>query len=550
MAHEPLYPGFQNPLLGAPRRDLPKHVAIVGAGTIGPDIGYYFKQAVPGLTLTVIDVRQEALDGVVPRFQGYAQKAVARGKMKEEQAATVADGVVTSTDYAALASADLVIEAATENIELKKKIFSMIEEQVSDQTVICSNTSSIPASWLFSHLAHPERTTIAHFFGPAWRNPAVEVIAWEKGSRETVDYLRWLFAATGKVPLVTADVVLFMLDRIFVNWCNEAVHLFSSAGATSKQIDAVAEEFVAAGPFFVQNLTNGNLINYECGERQMPESPAYAPPNVILSVDRWLVNRPGTPVEVPEEMRQAVRDRLLGILFSQALDIVARGIGTPEDLHQGSLLALGFKQTPSNLLRDLGKDEVARILERLVAERPGLPGPDRMDAYETASDFNRFLLVDRMDGVVVITIRRPAQLNALTEEMTAEILGVVQQYEERSGRPGVRHHRLRSQGLLRRRRRGTFRRHARGRRGVGAVRPGLLRPAGAPGRHDQAGGGRRQWSGAWAAASSSPCAATTAWLPPRRSSSCPRSPWASSPASAAWSCPTASGRSTPRRSRT
>ena len=366
----------------------------------------------------------------MPRYQGYAQKAVTRGKMKEEQAAAVLEGIVTSMDYDALASADLVVEAATENIGLKQKIFAMIEERVSPEAIICSNTSSLPASRLFGELQRPERSGIAHFFAPAWRNPAVEVITWEKGSRETVDYLRWLFAATGKVPFVNADSMLFMLDRIFVDWTNEAVRLLSSAGATAKQIDSVAEEFVHAGPFFVLNLTNGNPINHELGLLQREESEAYAPPGLLLSVERWAVNRPGTAVDVPDGLRRAVRDRLLGTIWGQTLDMVARGIGTPEDLHQGSLLALGFKTTPSDLMRDMGRAQVARVLERLAAERPGLPGPELLDRFEEASEFNRFLLVDRLDDVVVITLRRPAQLNALTEEMTDEILAVIERYED------------------------------------------------------------------------------------------------------------------------
>ncbi|GAB4264414.1 MAG: 3-hydroxyacyl-CoA dehydrogenase/enoyl-CoA hydratase family protein [Thermoleophilia bacterium] len=430
MSTNPLYPGFRNPLLGAPRTDLPRHVAIIGAGTIGPDIGYYFKTAVPDLKLTLIDIREEALAGVLPRYQGYAEKGIKRGKMTPEKAAKVLEGIVTTSDYDALADADLVIEAATEDVPLKKKIFAMVEERVRPEAIVCSNTSSIPASWLFDEMRLPGRTAITHFFAPAWRNPAVEVIAWAGGDREVVDYLRWLFAATGKVPLVTDDVIAFMLDRIFDNWSNEAATLLQRGDVTAKQVDTVAEEFVHAGPFFVLNMANGNPITYECNTRQMAESPAYKPTELLLSVNRWEVNKPGTPVEVPEEVRGAVRDRLLGILCSQCLDIVARDIGAPEDLHLGALLALGFKQSPLDLMTQAGKDEVARVLGRLAEERPGLPGLELIDYYEAATTFNRFVLVDRLDDVVVVTIRRPAQLNALSDAVNNEILGVLRAYEE------------------------------------------------------------------------------------------------------------------------
>ena len=430
MTGRELYPGFRNPLLGSPSKDLPRHVAVVGAGTIGPDIGYYMKTALPDITLTIIDISEEALEGVLPRFEGYSQKGVKRGKITAEKAERVLANVVTSSDYDALKDADLVIEAATENIPLKKKIFAMIEERVSDETIITSNTSSIPASWLFDEMRRPDRTTITHFFAPAWRNPAVEVITWSGGARETVDYLRWLFAVTGKAPLVTADAIAFMLDRIFDNWTNESANLLSTSGAIAKQVDAVAGEFVHAGPFFVLNMANGNAITYECNQRQMQESPAYEPAKILLSVDSWAVNKPGTPVDVPDELRDDVRDRLLGILFSQSLDIVSRGIGTPEDLHLGSLLALGFKQSPLDLMRSMGRDEVARILGRLAEERPGLPASELIDTYEAGTSFNRFILVDRLDDVVVITLRRPAQMNALTDATNDEILAAIEAYED------------------------------------------------------------------------------------------------------------------------
>jgi enoyl-CoA hydratase/3-hydroxyacyl-CoA dehydrogenase len=175
MNASPLYPGFRNPLLGADSEGMPQHVAIVGAGTIGPDIGYYLKVALPSVRLTLVDVDDSPLTAALERFRGYAAKAVEKGKMRPEQADAVLAGIVTSTDYAALAGADLVVEAATEDIPLKRRIFALIEEHVSADALITSNTSSIPAATLFAELRHPGRATVTHFFAPAWRNPVVEV---------------------------------------------------------------------------------------------------------------------------------------------------------------------------------------------------------------------------------------------------------------------------------------------------------------------------------------------------------------------------------------
>ena len=167
---------FANPLLATPARALPRAVAVIGAGTIGPDIGYYLKSALPDLKLYLVDVSQKALDSALQRFQDYSKKAVAKGKLTKAAAQAVAANLVATLDYADIAGCDWVIEAATENLTLKRKIFAQIEAVVGPDALITSNTSSLPASQIFSALKHKQRATVTHFFAPAWRNPVVEVI--------------------------------------------------------------------------------------------------------------------------------------------------------------------------------------------------------------------------------------------------------------------------------------------------------------------------------------------------------------------------------------
>ncbi|MBK9245541.1 MAG: enoyl-CoA hydratase/isomerase family protein [Burkholderiales bacterium] len=418
---------FANPLLAAPTRPLPSQVAIIGAGTIGPDIGYYLKSAVPDLRLTLLDVARPALDRALARLHEYADKAVARGKLSAAQAAAVTAGIVTTQDYAQLAGCDWVIEAASENLALKRRIFAEVEAVVADDCLVTSNTSSLPAVRIFAELRRPQRATVTHFFAPAWRNPVVEVIDWPGASRETIEYLRWVFAMTGKLPLATADAVCFMLDRVFDNWCNEAALLLDRASAA--EIDSAAAAYVHAGPFFVLNLARGNPIITETNTLQAAEEgDHYRPAPVFRSVDSWLTTAPGRPVEVAAETGAVVRDRLLGVLFSQSADILDRGIGTAADLDIGCRLALGFRRGPLELMRDLGESETRRIVERFVAERPGMPRPRRqLSAYQ---DFLRHLLVDDIDGVRLITLRRPEALNALHDELNDEVLAVLRSGED------------------------------------------------------------------------------------------------------------------------
>jgi len=429
--HQTLYASRYNPLLITPTRPLPKEVAVIGAGTIGPDIAYYLKSALPGIKLHLVDVVEDALKNAEKRLSGYVKKAMDKRKMKTDKAAAVLENINYTMEYEQIENCDLVIEAATENIPLKQRIFSNVERIVRENTIITSNTSSIPADRIFSDMKIPERTTVTHFFAPAWRSLPVEVIQWDGAAQDTIDYLFWFFARTGKAPMLTGNAICFMLDRIFDNWCNEAGYLLENASAG--QIDNVVEAYVFAGPFFVLNMANGNPIIIETNTLQMEEGTHYRPAPIFHSVDRWLTHRPGVTFEVPEEIKSIIRDRMLGIFFSQAFDIIDRGIGTQEDLNFGCQIALGFRSGPFDVMRALGEEEVNRIMKKFQEDRPGFPQAHKeLNHYQ---DFKRYLLVDEIDGVKIITIRRPQAMNALNDDMMDEILAVL---EENSADPSVK----------------------------------------------------------------------------------------------------------------
>lgn len=420
-----LYPTGLNPLLMSVKRPLPREVAIVGAGTIGPDIGYFFKSALPEIKLILVDIAEGPLKDAEKRLHGYVEKAIVRRKMTGDEAKKVLEDVTYTTDYSQIKNCDLVIEAATENISLKQKIFAQIEEIVGEDTIITSNTSSIPADRLFAELRNPQRATVTHFFAPAWRNPAVEVITWEKCERETVGYLSQMFCSMGKVPIISDNAICFILDRIFDNWCNEAAYLLDVASAS--QIDAVAEEFAASGPFWTLNFARGNPIIIETNTLQMEEGDHYKPAPILKSVDTWQTKGLKEKVEVPGDIKSIVRDRLLGILFSQSFDIVNRGIGISEDLNVGCQVALGFKKGPFDIMRELGQAETERIIKKFQKERSGFPGMEK--PFKEYQDFMRHILVDCVDGVKIITIRRPQFMNALNDQVNDEILAVLVENE-------------------------------------------------------------------------------------------------------------------------
>jgi len=376
--------------------------------------------------VALIDIDDAALERARSRLARHTDKAVRRGKLDPERAAAALSRLHTGKDYGALAHCDWAIEAATEDLTLKRRIFAQVEDLVGADALISSNTSSLPAARLFQDLEHPERATVTHFFAPAFRNPIVEVIDWPVLDGTVLLRLRALLAKLGKVPLVCRDVLCFMLDRIFDNWCNEAGLLLSQA--TASQIDSVAQSLATAGPFFVLNLAGGNPIILKTNAQQASEEGAhYEPAPIFASVERWITVPPGKAQPVSEELASQVKDRLLGILLSQAVDILDRDIGHPADLELGSRIAFGLRAGPLECMVRMGPQQVQRVFARLHRERPGLPGLRRdLAAYTT---FERHVLVDDLNDIKVVTLRRPDALNALHDELNDELLAVLQRYE-------------------------------------------------------------------------------------------------------------------------
>jgi len=421
MAVKNLYPSFQNPYLIKPTRPIPKEMAVVGSGTIGPDIAYGFRVAFPDMKLFLVDVVEEPLNKAKIRFDGYAKKGLERKTIKPEQVDKILGNIVYTTDYSQLKNCVLVIEAATENLELKKKILSQIESIVAKDAIITSNTSGILAHQIFSHLNNPGRTTNTHFFEPAWRSMGVEVINWEKADPETVNWLLWFFAQAGKAPIAAQDAFSFVLNRLFETWGSETVRMLEKA--TSKEIDFISEEFLGAGPFGIMT----NPLTYSSMMRRTAEGECYRPSKLLLSVEKWAANKPRTKVDVDPELAEWIRMRFLGCVFSQAFDIADRNIGTSSDLNFGSMIALGYKKGIFDLMASLGAEKVKEYTAKFDAERPGFPKPAK--PIQEYLDFPRDILVDKKDGVVILTQRRPQAANALSDKTCNEILAELKKGE-------------------------------------------------------------------------------------------------------------------------
>ncbi|CAN0627001.1 3-hydroxybutyryl-CoA dehydrogenase [Burkholderia multivorans] len=210
-------------------------IGVIGAGTMGNGIAQV--AAVAGVKVMLVDVTDEALERGVAKLTSSLARLVEKGKLDASVRDVALTRIATSTDYQKLAEVDMVIEAATENVELKTRIVRQIESVVKDETIIASNTSSISITALAATLRNPERFIGMHFFNPVPLMALVEVIRGVQTRDAVVDAVRALTERLGKTPVAAKNSPGFVVNRILIPMINEAFFTLAEGIATAEEID-------------------------------------------------------------------------------------------------------------------------------------------------------------------------------------------------------------------------------------------------------------------------------------------------------------------------
>jgi 3-hydroxyacyl-CoA dehydrogenase/enoyl-CoA hydratase/3-hydroxybutyryl-CoA epimerase len=202
--------------------------AVVGAGVMGAGIAYWLSAR--GLRLILQDLNVEALAQGMNRIESHYAKAVKQGVMSKVDAARGLDRVVPIADPVPLRGMDIVIEAATEDLEIKRKIFRDLALRAGPRTILATNTSALPLGELASCVSLPERLIGLHFFNPVHRMKLVEVVRTGLTSPDTLATAVQFVQRLGKFPVVVADHPGFLVNRILLPYLLQAVTLFEHGG--------------------------------------------------------------------------------------------------------------------------------------------------------------------------------------------------------------------------------------------------------------------------------------------------------------------------------
>jgi enoyl-CoA hydratase/3-hydroxyacyl-CoA dehydrogenase len=406
-------------------------VGVVGSGQIGPDIALFFSKVLSdaGTRVVVVDVSQTALDKGKERTEKKIRKGVESNAFKADEAERMIGALAWTTDYGQLAGAELVVEAATEDVALKRRIFAQLESACAPGAVLVSNSSHLEPEAIFAESKDPTRTACVHYFFPAERNIVVEVIPGAKTAPAVTDWLMAFYEAIGKVPIRVGSRYGYAIDPIFEGLFLAALSLKDDGVATSKEIDTVAREVLGLGigPFTAMNLTGGNPITAVGLDHYARKINAWfrtpqSLKDAVASKAAWDMPARDEKVAVEPGKAREIGDLLRGAYFGLVGEILDSRISNVADLDMAVATALVISP-PFQLMNEVGPKESLALVEKFRARYPTFVVPESLKKQAAAGrPWDIPVVLSRtVDGARVITIRRPGVLNALNETVFEQL---------------------------------------------------------------------------------------------------------------------------------
>jgi 3-hydroxybutyryl-CoA dehydrogenase len=214
-----------------------KNICVIGGGTMGSGIAQVF--ALKGFGVMLVDVKQEFVDRAVAGIEKSLSKLVKKERISEDDAAAARERIKTSLDLADAKDAHLVVEAVFEDMDVKREIFTKLDEVTSPETILASNTSSISLTGIAACTKRPDKVIGMHFMNPVPLMKLVEIIRGLATSDETYKVIEETTRALGKEPVEVSDFPGFVSNRLLIPMINEAAYCLMEGVAEAEAIDGV-----------------------------------------------------------------------------------------------------------------------------------------------------------------------------------------------------------------------------------------------------------------------------------------------------------------------
>jgi enoyl-CoA hydratase/3-hydroxyacyl-CoA dehydrogenase len=398
-----------------------KTVGIVGCGLMGSGIAQTAAEG--GFTTIAREPTQELMDKGLERIRSFLAKGVDKGKMSPARRDEVWARIKGTTNLSDLADCDLVIEAIVEVRDAKKALFAELDQVCKPGAIFATNTSSFRVAEIAAAAKRPNLVGGLHYFFPPVINKLLEVIRTKETAPETLETLLNFGRLTGKLPILVLDSPGFAVNRFFIAWYNESIRMLDDGVANIPTIDAAACEMfgVSMGPFKLINVSGVFLAYHGAASLNESLGEFYTPATHLreLYESNQLWDLSG---EVDPSRKQAVADRLLGVVCGVAARVVEEGVATVEDVDRGATIGLRWAKGPFAIMNDLGLKRALALMKPIEDIHPGFI-PDLLK--KQAASGKPWTLRDvrlSVDGAIAyITMSRPEALNALNSKVLHEL---------------------------------------------------------------------------------------------------------------------------------
>jgi 3-hydroxybutyryl-CoA dehydrogenase len=355
-------------------------LSIIGAGTMG--IGIAHACAEKNHKIFIIDSSNESLKSAKEKLFKLLEKLVQKGKYSEENKNTITKNLNFSNDLSDIKNSDFVIEAIIENLDIKKKVFKDIEELVSSECIIASNTSSLSIASIASSCVKNDRVIGIHFFNPANLMPLVEVIPAIQTSQSTLEKSKEFLIDLGKTVVIAKDTPGFIVNRVARPFYGESLRIYEEGVANFETIDWALKEIggFKMGPFELMDYI-GNDINYTVTETVFKEfyyDPRYKPSftQKRLMEAGFLGKKSGKgfydyknltekKINTNREEGKKIVLRVLSMLINEAADALFLNIASKEDIDLAMTRGVNYPKGLLSWADEIGIDNILKILKEL-----------------------------------------------------------------------------------------------------------------------------------------------------------------------------------------
>ena len=397
-------------------------IAVIGAGNMGSGIAQ--KIAQEGLNVVMVDMREEFVDRGLGIIKQTLQQGVERRIFKPEQVEATLARITGTTDFSAVADADLVIEAVFEDKQVKSDLFKKLDQICSAKTILATNTSSFYVHEFARQTKRPDRFIGLHYFYHPAKNRLLEVIPHDETSAATIEKSLLAAKLHGKTAIVVKDAPGFAVNRFFVPFLNEAARMLQEGLADIPTIEAAAKQAfkIGMGPFELMNVTGIPIAVHASTTLGNELGPFYATAGILKAQMDKKENWDLTGA-VDESRLPAVVERLYGVCLGVAAALVDEGVASIEDTDRGAKIGLRWAMGPFEIMNKIGIDRTYAAVEAVTQKHADFKMPRllaRQKELGRPFDF-RFVDLDIRDDIAYITINRPEAMNALNETVVAQL---------------------------------------------------------------------------------------------------------------------------------